>query len=48
MGKNYGFKLDGTPALALLAVIAAYFLVGRITGGTVWDRILGIRRPQPR
>ena len=43
-----GFKLEGAPALALFAIVAAYFFVGRkIAGGTIWDRILGIQRPQP-
>ena len=44
-----GFSLQGGPAIALFAVIAAYFLIGRrIAGGTLWDRILRIERPQPR
>lgn len=44
-----GFDLQGTPALALLVVIVAYFIVGRrIAGGTMWDRLFGIARPQPR
>ena len=39
-----GFKLDGAPALALFALIVAYFVVGRkYVGGTVWQRILGAR-----
>ncbi|HRK19515.1 MAG TPA: hypothetical protein PK970_11205 [Hyphomicrobiaceae bacterium] len=43
-----GFALNGGPALALFAVIVAYFLIGRrMAGGTLWDRILGIARPQP-
>lgn len=43
-----GFKLDGAPALALFAVIIAYFYFGRRhAGGTLWDRILRIGRPQP-
>ena len=43
-----GFKLDGLPALALFALIVVYFFVGRrYLGGTLWDRILGISRPQP-
>ena len=43
-----GFQLDGGPALLLFAVIAAYFVVGRkYAGGTLWDRVFGIRRPQP-
>jgi hypothetical protein len=43
-----GFNLNGWPAVLLFAVIAAYFLVGRrLAGGTLWDRIFGIGRPQP-
>jgi hypothetical protein len=43
-----GFALTGAPALVLFAVIVAYFVIGRkFVGGTVWDRILGIARPQP-
>jgi hypothetical protein len=44
-----GFNLQGWPALLLLAVVIAYFYVGRrIAGGTLWDRLLGIGRPQPQ
>lgn len=44
-----GFKLDGWPALLLLAIVIAYFYVGRrIAGGTLWDRFFGIGRPQPK
>jgi len=44
-----GFKLDGLPALVLFALVVVYFFVGRrYLGGTLWDRILGIQRPQPR
>ena len=43
-----GFSLEGKPALLLFAIILAYFIVGRrLVGGTLWDRIFGIRRPQP-
>ncbi len=43
-----GFKLEGWPALLLFGVIAIYFFVGRrFAGGTLWDRVLGIGRPQP-
>ena len=42
-----GFNLNGAPALALFALIVVYFFVGRrYAGGTLWDRIFGIRRPQ--
>lgn len=44
-----GFNLQGWPALLLLAVIIAYFYVGRrLAGGTLWDRFFGIGRPQPK
>jgi uncharacterized RDD family membrane protein YckC len=43
-----GFSLDGAPALLLFALIVVYFIVSRrYAGGTIWDRILGIGRPQP-
>ncbi len=44
-----GFNLNGGPALLLFAVVVAYFFIGRrYAGGTLWDRILGIGRPQPK
>jgi hypothetical protein len=47
--KPGGFDLQGLPAALLLAAIIAYFYVGRrVAGGTLWDRFLGISRPQPR
>jgi hypothetical protein len=43
-----GFSLSGGAAIALFALIVVYFYVGRkVLGGTLWDRILGIARPQP-
>ena len=43
-----GFNLNGMPAVVLFAVIVAYFFVcRRYLGGTLWDRILRIGRPQP-
>ena len=43
-----GFNLTGGPAFALFALIIAYFVVGRrFAGGTLWDRIFRIQRPQP-
>lgn len=43
-----GFNLNGGPAFGLFALIAVYFFVGRrYAGGTLWDRILRIGRPQP-
>ncbi|MGV3634815.1 MAG: hypothetical protein ACO1NY_10745 [Pseudorhodoplanes sp.] len=42
------FQLSGVPALILFALIAVYFYAGRRhLGGTLWDRIFGIARPQP-
>lgn len=39
-----GFELQGGPALILFAVIVAYFVIGsRYLGGTLWQRILGVR-----
>jgi hypothetical protein len=47
--EGVGFDLEGWPALLLLAVVIAYFYVGRrVAGGTPWDRIFGIGRPQPQ
>jgi hypothetical protein len=44
-----GFNLDGAPALLLFALVAAYFVIGRkFAGGTLWDRIFRIARPQPQ
>ena len=38
-----GFDLNGWPALVLLALIIAYFALGkRLFHGTIWKRILGI------
>jgi len=43
-----GFSLSGGAAIALFALIVVYFYVGRkLLRGTLWDRILGIARPQP-
>ncbi len=43
-----GFALSGGTALALFALIVVYFYAGRKRlGGTIWDRIFGIGRPQP-
>ena len=44
-----GFNLKGGPAFGLFAVIVIYVFVGRrYAGGTLWDRIFRIGRPQPR
>jgi hypothetical protein len=43
-----GFSLTGGPAFALFGLLILYFFVGRrYLGGTLWDRIFGIARPQP-
>ena len=43
-----GFALQGSSALVLFALIVVYFVVGRrFAGGTIWDRIFRIQRPQP-
>ena len=43
-----GFNLQGGPAFVLFALIVIYFFVGRrYAGGTLWDRIFRIGRPQP-
>ena len=43
-----GFKLQGGPAIVLFILIVAYFFIGRrYAGGTLWDRIFRIGRPQP-
>ena len=39
---EYGFKLEGWPALALFALIAAYFVIGnRFFGGTLFKHLFG-------
>jgi putative Mn2+ efflux pump MntP len=39
-----GFELKGGPALVLFATIILYFVVfTRYLGGTVWQRLLGVR-----
>jgi hypothetical protein len=41
-----GFQLSGLSALFLFALVAAYFVVlGRYLGGTLWQRLLGTKRP---
>lgn len=43
-----GFHFDGAFALAYAALIILYFVVGRrYAGGTLWDKIFRIGRPQP-
>jgi hypothetical protein len=43
-----GFALQGGPAIALFVLVVAYFFIGRrYAGGTLWDRIFRIGRPQP-
>ena len=39
---QYGFKLEGWPALVLFALIIAYFIIGnRFFGGTLFKHIFG-------
>jgi hypothetical protein len=39
-----GFELNGMPAIILFVVVIAYFIIGRkFLGGTLWQRILGVR-----
>jgi hypothetical protein len=39
-----GFELNGVPALVVFAAIALYFVIfTRFLGGTVWQRVLGVR-----
>ncbi len=40
-----GWNLTGTPALALLALIVAYFIIGnRFFGGTLFKHLFGTAR----
>jgi hypothetical protein len=40
-----GFQLNGAPALILLGVVVAYFiLMKKLAGGTIWQYILNARR----
>ena len=40
-----GFSVQGMPALLVFALIVAYFLVfNRFLGGTIWKRILRVKR----
>jgi hypothetical protein len=40
-----GFSLEGLPALAVFAIIIAYFVVfTKYLGGTLWRRVLGVGR----
>lgn len=39
-----GFSLKGGPAFILFAIIILYFVIfTRFLGGTVWQRLLGVR-----
>jgi hypothetical protein len=39
-----GFELNGAPALVVFAAIALYFVIfTRFLGGTLWQRVLGVR-----
>lgn len=40
-----GFRLQGMPAVIMMAMIVVYFIVfNRYLGGTVWKRILKAKR----
>jgi uncharacterized membrane protein YoaK (UPF0700 family) len=44
----YGFELRDAQGWTWLVIVVAYFSIGgKIAGGTIWDRILRIARPQP-
>jgi hypothetical protein len=44
-----GFRLEGSSSLLLAVLVMAYFYGARyFAGGTLWDWILGIRRPPSR
>lgn len=39
-----GFELNGWPAFLLFAIVILYFVVfTRFLGGTLWQRLLGVR-----
>jgi hypothetical protein len=39
-----GFELTGAPAFLLFAIVILYFVVfTRFLGGTLWQRLLGVR-----
>jgi hypothetical protein len=39
-----GFQLKGGPALIVFAAVAIYFVVFiRFLGGTIWQRLLGVK-----
>lgn len=41
---DQGFDLQGAPAFALFAIVILYFVIfSRFLGGTVWQRLLGVR-----
>jgi hypothetical protein len=41
---DQGFELRGAPAFALFAIVALYFSIfTRFLGGTLWQRLLGVR-----
>ena len=41
---NDGFELKGGPALIVFAAIALYFVIfAKFLGGTIWQRVLGVR-----
>ena len=41
---NGGFELKGAPALVVFAAMALYFVIfAKFLGGTIWQRVLGVR-----
>lgn len=41
---DQGFSLEGGPALLLFGLIIAYFVIGAKIGGTIWQRILNVKK----
>jgi len=42
------FHLHGAPAMAAFILVLLYFVAARFVGGSLWDRVFRIARPQPR
>jgi len=41
---DQGFELKGGPAFLLFAIVILYFVIfTRFLGGTIWQRLLGVR-----
>lgn len=41
-----GFQLQGGSALVLYAIVIAYFVIGNLIGGTVFQRVFRTRGPK--